>query len=81
MNLQPSKLSVAASQVWNESTSLFAQNKTDNIKVDLDLGKKLTDISKNDESKTVITTSGYVFGSRLTERTKVCMLSAVLFIS
>lgn len=34
MNLQPSKLSLAANQVWNESTSLFSKKK------DVQIGKK-----------------------------------------
>lgn len=69
MNLQPSKLSFAANQVWEESSSLF---KKDDVKVDLGLDKTLNKSSTlSTESKDVFS-SGYVFGSKLLEKvTKV----------
>ncbi|KAI1726952.1 ranBP1 domain-containing protein [Ditylenchus destructor] len=73
-NLQPSKLALAANQVWNESTSHF-QKKTD-VKIDLGLDKSIIGGgSSASENKGVSSTSsgitsGYIFGSRLAERVK-----------
>lgn len=67
MNLKPSKLALAANQVWNESTSTF-QKKAD-VKIDLGLDKSIICTeSKGVSSSGII--SGYVFGSRLAERVK-----------
>jgi len=67
MNLQPSKLSGAASQVWSESSSLF-QKKAD-VKIDLGLDKdKFSDKAASEADKSASTSgisSGYVFGARL----------------
>uniref|UniRef100_A0A915EKW3 RanBD1 domain-containing protein n=1 Tax=Ditylenchus dipsaci TaxID=166011 RepID=A0A915EKW3_9BILA len=69
MNLEPSKLSLAANQVWSESTSLF-QKKTE-VKIDLGLEKSGSIFNGGGESKGSTSTgiaSGYVFGSRVADR-------------
>lgn len=65
MNLQPSKLSVAANQVWKESSSLF---KKDDVKIDLGLDKTLNKTSTSSSDNKNVFSSGYVFGSKLSER-------------
>lgn len=65
MNLQPSKLSVTANQVWEESSNLF---KKDDVKVDLGLDKMLKKSSNLSIDKKDFFSPGYIFGSKLTER-------------
>jgi len=75
MDLQPSKLSSAASRVWSESAGQFQHKKTD-LNIDLGL-QKITatngaDNSNLAEKASTSISSGYVFGSRVFERvTKV----------
>lgn len=71
MDLQPSKLSSAASRVWSESAGQFQHKKTD-LNIDLGL-QKITatngaDNSNLAEKASTSISSGYVFGSRVFER-------------
>uniref|UniRef100_A0A914C7R8 RanBD1 domain-containing protein n=1 Tax=Acrobeloides nanus TaxID=290746 RepID=A0A914C7R8_9BILA len=60
--LQPSKFSLAASEVWSQSKDLLKKTE---FKIDLGLDKK----DSNEEKKeTIPITKGYVFGSKLSER-------------